>query len=160
MFAKLVNLFDTPQQLRFTSPYPIEECAKRLRESIGKPIGCLAVRVKGHVEKVDAVTYEFSLYQPYRGGHKITGHLYVETESTTRIEATHTVDRSSWLSGIIFAVVLMIMMFIVQIPNGDLSTAFIISGILVAVTISIMFISAKSQHVSQLVWYFERTLKQ
>ncbi len=160
MFSKFSKIFDTPRPLQFTSPLPIMECAKRLQASFGKPMGCLYTAIKGHVEKVDDTTYIFTLYQNYRGGHKITGRLIAQSESSTLIDALHTVDRASWPTGILFAVVMIAVLFVVETPKGEISNALWLSIVFVIVTVGIIFTSLRAQSISQLVWWFERTLKQ
>ena len=160
MFSKLNNPFDTPQPIKFISPLPIAECTKRLEESIGKPMGCLYTVTKGKIEKVDDTTYKFVLYQDYLGGHKITGHLFAQTESNTLIDALHTVDRSRWWMGILFVAILIVVIFIEVAPKQGIVTALGLSAILLAMTGSILLVSLKAQPLSQLLWWFEHTLKQ
>ena len=159
MISKFTKIFDTPRLIQFTSPLPIKQCAERLQESISKPMGCQYTPIKGHVEKVDDTTYTFALHQDYRGGHKITGRLTTQTDSSTRIDALHTVDRTSWSTGILFAVVMIVMFFVVEIPKGELTTALWLSIVFVVITAGILFTSLKAQSISQLMWWFERTPK-
>jgi hypothetical protein len=158
--SKFVQFYYRKQSVRFMAPLPIDECAKRLQESIGKPMGCLYTAIKGHIEKVDETTYQFTLYQDYRGGHKIAGHLYAQSDSTTLIDALHTVDRSSWLTGLFFVVTVVIIAFAVELPKGEVATAIEVSIVFVVVTAAIILLSLKAQSISQLLWWFERTLKQ
>ena len=158
----------TGYRLEFTASLPLDECVRRIRDSFDKRMGMNFAHMQGYLQKIDAVTYEFSLYQELKNQRvTISGRFVAQSASTTLVKAWFRRDYSAvvWIA----AIPLLFMMI------GSCFAASLIWG-LVALAILTALVglylyskqkttanpqpNSKYAPASELLWYFERTLKQ
>jgi len=116
----------------------------------------------GFIQRIDENTYQFELYQELRDGRQtISGYLRMQSASQTVVEAAFEPDiNDAW------TIMIAIMMLIAasQYREGA------IFSVIILVVFGLYFYrsrnkgdkpprQAKSPPVSELLWYFERTLK-
>lgn len=161
----------TGYPIEFTVALPLEECANRIRESLGKIMGMEFATMRGYIEKVDEITYEFSVYQNLKFGRKaINGRFIAVSSSSTRIEGTFlygvTVnrvppEREKFLMPILI-ISTMICGLMTPMPAG-----LIVMALIAAVVGLVLYTNQKRlssppplrEPVSELYWWFKRTLK-
>jgi hypothetical protein len=151
--------------IQFTASLPLEECANRIRQSFDKRMGMSFAHMQGHLEKIDASTYEFLLYQELKNSREtVSGRFIAQTASSTLIEASFKRDmRSDWM----FIPILFIT--IVTCFAGSTALGLVALAITTALLGLYIYLKRKAKNspprkpkyapASELLWYFERTLK-
>lgn len=151
--------------INFTSPLPIEECATRIRNSFNYRMGLSLAVMYGFIERIDDTTYQFELFQDLKDGRQtISGFLRMQSTSQTLVEAAFEPDiNHGWT-------IMLVIVFTVVLITASQS----MEGAIVSVTIVVIFgiylyrnrgMRNKplrqniSPPISELLWYFERTLK-
>ena len=158
--SKFLHFYYRKRPVRFIAPLSIDECAKRLQESIGKPLGCSFDRIQGKIEKVDERTYKFLLYQVSKGQrYSVEGYLYVETESSTLVDSYHVTEKIVLISLFIPMSVLIVLIFNDQLQKQGLLNALLAAGVIIIILVGLIAFNNWIESLSQLVWYIERTLK-
>jgi len=137
--SKFLHFYYRKRPIRFIAPLPIDECAKRLQESIGKPLGCSFGHIQGEIEKVNETTYKFLLYQVEKGQrYSVEGYLYVETESSTLVDSYHVTERLGLISAFIPMSVLIILVFNNQLQKDGLLNALLAAGVMIMILIGLI----------------------
>ncbi len=156
--------------IKLTSPLSIEECKNRLQQSLGKAMGSPFTPIEGEVEIIDATTCKFRLYQDVSSTrrHTITGYLYAQTESSTAVDAVFGINRQSEQAFLTLVTLLGVIIIALVISHQ------IIAAIIAGFILGTAFYFERrvrsnpprqpreftKEPMSQLVWWFERTLKQ
>ncbi len=150
----------------FTSPLPLADCVKRVQESFDKRVGISFALIYGRIEKVDDKTYVFSLYQHFKNGRQaVYGHLIAQTDSSTLVDASFTMERPAgweYIGEIIIATVVL--------AASKSLAALIVVAIIILIVLIFLFTTRNkrsrlprqlsSPPTSELLGYFERALKQ
>lgn len=161
----------TGYPIQFTTALPIEECVNRIRESLGKSTGMEFATMQGHIEKINETTYEFLLFQNLRyGAGRIKGYLIAANSSSTQIEASFfgispnrvPPEREKFLIPTLI-VSTIICGLMTPMPVG-----LIIMALIAAVVALILYTNQKRltlpsplrEPISELYWWFKRTLKE
>ena len=152
--------------IKFVAPFSIDECRNRLQLSLGKPMGDIFTNIEGKVVMLDESTCNFTLYQRVSKGANpiIIGDLHRESENKTLVDAVFTRQtRPLWEFGIIVLMIIAMLFIIQQVVLGILCT------LLWAIILYIVWRNKslplqspriiKKEPMSQLLWWFERTLK-
>ncbi len=155
--------------IKLTSPLPIAECKNRLQQSLGKAMGSLFTTIEGEVDMVDETTCKFRLYQDVsKGGRRnIVGYLYAQNASSTEVDAIFGIERYPYafllIASMLFTI-LVTFLFLQEI---------LMALVVVLLTSGFFYLEHrrrssppqpprlfKKEPMSQLLWWFERTLKQ
>ncbi len=159
--------------IQYIAPLPLEECVNRIRQSFDKRMGMSFAFMRGNIQKINESSYEFSLYQNLKYWKEtVEGRFVTLNSSTTQVEASFSRGGSSWrlppekekfLIPIIIITTLLCG-FMTPMPYG------LIIAIIIAATVGfIQYTNWKRMSsppkpmpppASELLWYFERTLKQ
>jgi hypothetical protein len=159
--------------VNFIAPLPIEECVNRIEASYDKRMGMSFAYMQGSFEQLDKITYKFSLYQNLKYWREtVSGHLIAQTEATTLIEASFTrgdpptpmdPDKARLLLPIVIISTL-VCGLLTPMPWG------LIIPIIILIMVSlVLYTNWKRKNsppkpmpppASELLWWFERTLKQ
>ncbi len=153
--------------INFISPLPVEECANRLRSSFGNRMGFSFATMQGFVEQIDENIYQFELYQVLQKGQQtIQGNLHIQAASQTLIEAVFEQERHPAWAVQIICIGVSVIIFAIY---GQLNQLVAIASVILTIIGMYLLIrrgmkwklprQSKSPPISELLWYFERTLK-
>jgi len=162
----------TGYPIKFIAPLPLEECTNFIRASFDKRMGMSFAHMQGHLEKIDDSTYEFSLYQNLKHWREtVSGRFIAQSKSTTLIEASFS-RGSSRISMMPEQEKFLLPIIIIAIGACGLMTP-MPWGLIIPISLFfmigfILYTNKKRQTsppkpmpppASELLWYFERNLK-
>ena len=154
--------------INFIAPLSLEECANRIRQSYNQRMGVRNAMMQGHLEKTDDITYTFSLYQDLRFGREtVSGRLKGQSESSTVIDAQLTNSNPLGGAGGSSFILILLLASLCGFASSRVSAALglITLGLLFGILLFARWKrksappSAPKPPISELLWYFERTLK-
>lgn len=152
--------------INFISPLPIVECAARIQASLDKRMGMSFAVMYGYVEKTNEGAYAFSIYQNLQNGRQtVSGNLYAKTDSSTVVDASFVQDKDNGWKFVAITIMIIISFAAAQFEGWLIATA--ITTLILGCFIYYSWRTktnpprqVTSPPASELLWYFERTLKQ